>query len=274
MNNQLAHLARFALKVIEKIPGAHQWVEKRLEFRTFRSYFLGDDPTYRPDEVQPGHRNTRGLTALGQIAIEHMMSLGMMIDVDHMSEHTLESVIQIAQAVPGGYPLNSGHTSFQALGHPTEYGRSDAQMKTLEPLGGMVGINLIYRKKSGPSPTLDEALANQDTARVTNSKVTQDCGGSVTRFTKDYLYAIEKNGGRVALGSDANGFEEFPGPRFGAWSKLKGNYCPNQSRPLSYIGEENQNNDPLIPQTTGKKRGTSTTKGFHTTACCQTFFKI
>ncbi len=48
------------------------------------------------------------------------------------------------------------------------------------------------------------------------ARVASDCAGSAASWAQAYLYAVTKMGGRgVALGSDANGFNRLPSPRFG-----------------------------------------------------------
>jgi hypothetical protein len=46
-----------------------------------------------------GHRNTRGLQPLGAFAIKEMMKRGMIVDIDHMSEHTVNAALTIAEPV-------------------------------------------------------------------------------------------------------------------------------------------------------------------------------
>ncbi len=60
-----------------------------------------------------GHANTRGLTDRGRAAIAEMMHLGMVIDVDHMSQRALHETLDLAEWA--GYPVVSGHTGFRDL---------------------------------------------------------------------------------------------------------------------------------------------------------------
>ncbi len=95
--------------------------------------------------VPVGHQNSQGLTPIGEYAIRKMMSLGMLIDIDHMSEISADRALEIAGAVPGGgYPLNSGHNG--PRGHcgtsnvVSENSRTVAQLKAIGALHGMVGV--------------------------------------------------------------------------------------------------------------------------------------
>jgi hypothetical protein len=75
-------------------------------------------PPLRPPDPKSwsspgGHINRRGLTVYGRILVEELMRRGMVIDVDHMSHHTLQDVLRIAEA--HRYPVVSGHTGFRDL---------------------------------------------------------------------------------------------------------------------------------------------------------------
>lgn len=78
----------------------------------------------RPSGCKFGEKNGLGLTKLGKKAILYMMSIGMMIDVDHMSQKAVNDTLELAQGHVGflyptydqiigrgfqPYPLFSGH---------------------------------------------------------------------------------------------------------------------------------------------------------------------
>lgn len=132
-----------------------------------------------------GHRNKRGLTPLGEAAIRGLMKLGMLIDIDHMSQHTVDATLKIVEAFPnGGYPVVSGHTSLRGNGG-NENSRTPEQLARIGKLGGMFGLGS------------DQVGAQE--------------------FLKDYLTASNQIGaGRVSLGTDLNGLVKGPQPRKGA----------------------------------------------------------
>lgn len=84
-----------------------------------------------------GHRNRLGLSELGKFALRYMMSKGMMIDVDHMSEKSVSDALK--EAVRFDYPLNSGHNGPRGS-NGTEKARTNGQYDSLRILGGMVGV--------------------------------------------------------------------------------------------------------------------------------------
>lgn len=190
----------------------------------FKSPINFNDPLggayYRPPEsyraTPGGHANRRGLTAEGRVLIEEMMRLGMVIDVDHMSQHALHETLDMAQAA--AYPVVSGHTGFRDLRwHWQEDGRGEtasihkcanesqksaADIERIRRLGGMV------------APVLSQGDVRD--AAEASGRVANDCAGSAASWAQAYLYAVARMGGRgVGLGSDANGFNRLPGPRFG-----------------------------------------------------------
>jgi hypothetical protein len=87
----------------------------------------------------------RGLTAAGKVAIQHMMDLSMLIDVDHMSELAVTDTILLAkQNTPIGYPLMSGHNNLRGTGDPntpaSERQLTAWQYAEIGKLHGMAGI--------------------------------------------------------------------------------------------------------------------------------------
>jgi hypothetical protein len=170
---------------------------------------------YPPPPAVPsgyeGHRNKRSLTPIGKFAVEEMMRRGMMIDIDHMSHHMLTNVFTMATAVPGGYPLNSGHNGPRELAHErSENSRTAEDYRNIRELGGLAGVGV----ENG-----DFDAWTRSTLMPIASNVKNDCAGTSKTFAQNYLYAYEKLNRRgIAFGTDLNGFIRAPGPRFGPQS--------------------------------------------------------
>ncbi|MBX3217624.1 MAG: membrane dipeptidase [Labilithrix sp.] len=131
-----------------------------------------------------GHMNTRGLTPAGEIAVKEMMKLGMMIDIDHMSQLAADRTLDIAIAVPGGgYPIASGHNGPRGAGG-TENARTPRQLQRIAQLRGMVGVGC------------EDANAHQ--------------------FARTYADVARATGGRAGIGTDLNGLVKAPPPRPGS----------------------------------------------------------
>lgn len=98
-----------------------------------------------------GHVNSNGLTPMGEYALREMMKLGMLIDIDHMSQKAAERALEIAEGVDplpngghAGYPLFSGHNSIRGkgigIGADSEIARTVEQYKRIAKLHGMAGV--------------------------------------------------------------------------------------------------------------------------------------
>jgi microsomal dipeptidase-like Zn-dependent dipeptidase len=141
--------------------------------------------------------NARGLTPVaGNVLINTMMDLGMMIDIDHASAKMIDDIIAIADK-RGGYPFFVGHGLFNevygaGVKNRHERMRTAAQLDKLKRLGSLVSVM-----------TEDELTATQT-----------KCKHSSVSFAQNYQYAVSKMG-VVALGSDFNGVAGHAGPRFG-----------------------------------------------------------
>ncbi len=235
-----------AVAAIENMPSPtglpmRVFLEGESEYKVLTRFFLTPDPATEVWKTVPGgHRNKRTLQSKGRVAIREMMRLGMIIDLDHMSEKMVGDVLDLAESIEGGYPLVSGHNTFRAMsapGHGSENQRSDAQAERLINLGGMVGVGWGYEKDEGNTPSFATAIASRGGRGWTNSTIANSCGGSSRRFANNYLYALEKMGGAfVGLGSDINGLVPGPGPRFGPDAKYDDNHCSAQSNRVTYDG--------------------------------------
>ena len=108
------------------------------QYQLLKKYYL--DPNLIADKyarTRAGHRNVLGLFDLGKFAVAEMMRQGMMIDVDHASERSVNDMIRIA--VMNDYPVNSGHNGLRGT-NDVEKTRTIPQMDTIARLGGMFGM--------------------------------------------------------------------------------------------------------------------------------------
>jgi microsomal dipeptidase-like Zn-dependent dipeptidase len=156
--------------------------------------------------------NLFGLFPLGKTLVNRMMDRGMMVDIDHMSNRSLDDTIELAQA-RGGYPLAATHTLFFNLNQTDithERMRTSAQLAAMNAMGSMVGVmlkdDILDRGTRGQRKTIDYAA----------SGLVDDCRHSSKTFAQMYTYAVDRMGGRVGMGSDFNGVAGHFGPRFGS----------------------------------------------------------
>lgn len=142
--------------------------------------------------------NVKGLSpGAGNVLINKLMDLGMMIDIDHMSSKMIDDTFAIADK-RGGYPFFVGHGLFNEVYDTSrvknrhERMRTAAQLAQLKKFGSLVSVM-----------TEDELEPAQTT-----------CKNSSVSFAQNYNYAVGKMG-VVAFGSDFNGMAGHVGPRFG-----------------------------------------------------------
>ncbi|HZR41463.1 MAG TPA: membrane dipeptidase [Ktedonobacteraceae bacterium] len=176
----------------------------------------GYDPPDAYEQIRGGHINQSGLSYLGYFFLQQMMRLGMLIEVDHMSHHSVEETLTLAEHYD--YPVVAGHTGFRELSWKwqdetesihkccSEGLKSPSQIERIRQLGGII------------APIANQADVREvgEVISALQGKVQGDCAGSAKTWAQAYLYAVEKMGGHsVGIGTDANGFAKFCGPRFG-----------------------------------------------------------
>jgi microsomal dipeptidase-like Zn-dependent dipeptidase len=149
---------------------------------------VAPDPRYITYAATPGgHVNVKGLTEMGKIAVKQMMQLGMLIDIDHMSEKSINDTLTLAEGPPPlRYPINIGHNGIrgQEVGKaPSERGASRSTIGRVAALGGVFGVGTadIYPQDFIASFKAVEAVWSAKGLRPS-----------------------------VAIGTDANGMERLP----------------------------------------------------------------
>jgi microsomal dipeptidase-like Zn-dependent dipeptidase len=88
-----------------------------------------------------GQKNSVALTPIGVEAIKEMMRLGMLIDIDHMSQAAADQALALAKSF--SYPVNSGHNGVRgSLGADTQNERAFRadQYAEIGRLHGMAGV--------------------------------------------------------------------------------------------------------------------------------------
>jgi microsomal dipeptidase-like Zn-dependent dipeptidase len=206
--------------------------KQKMQRRTLVDHIPGINGLFdinKAPKLAGGHANARGLNDYGVILLQEMMAHGFIIDVDHMSEKSTETTLNLAEQ--RRYPLICSHTWFRDLlfsgenefdhqRHET-YGTSDVhkvaheagkrgdQVERISKLGGFVAPIINQGDIAGLRRTMPELTA----------KVPEPNAGSSTSWAQAYLYAVAKMGGRgVGIGSDINGAAGLPCPRFGPFA--------------------------------------------------------
>ncbi|HUP92977.1 MAG TPA: RICIN domain-containing protein [Solimonas sp.] len=156
--------------------------------------------------------SSTGLTAIGKFLVEELTQRGMLIDTDHLGWKAFNDAMSIAEA--RGYPVVASHVgafNLQAGDNQHEHMRKADQFRRIFNVGGMVALGSDWSSEEYSS------------SKTTPVKVPISCGGA-DRWANQYLFlkdlaganALTGANGRLAFGSDWNGFASWPGPRYGA----------------------------------------------------------
>jgi microsomal dipeptidase-like Zn-dependent dipeptidase len=124
-----------------------------------------------------GHRNAVGVNA---VAMEALMRLGLMLDLAHMSQATVQGTLSVAERLL--YPVLDSHTGLRSATLVTDHERSllETDARRLAALGGVIGLGTVGDSSSDP----------------------------LLGWANEYSNARRVLGGRgVALGTDFNGLE-------------------------------------------------------------------
>jgi len=177
--------------------------------------------------VPAGHANVRGLSALGRAAIDEMINVGMIIDIDHMGEQSRADAMGIAAT--RHVPLSMGHSWYRDLAFNSEE-TSDPAKLTNEAMKRADEIDTVLRLGGAIAP-----ITNQ--GDVKDPPGVASCAGASTAWLRAYAYAAARARGiGVGFGTDFNGLAEEPNPRFG---------------PLACIGLKTHLGDDDLPRAGG-----------------------
>jgi microsomal dipeptidase-like Zn-dependent dipeptidase len=199
------------------------------------------DPAVNPNTLAPLYGdydttcNSRGLTPEGENLIDMMMDKGMLIDIDHMSNKSLNETLD--RADNRDYPLVASHGLFFDL-HEEIYGDLGVQgsglgqkgrherLRTRQQLDRMDDNNSLIAIMTMDDVQIDKDLVGQKFTKpytpvyqafggLQMPFISDDCRHSTVSFAQAYSYAVDKMEGPVTLGTDFNGVAAHIGPRFG-----------------------------------------------------------
>lgn len=187
------------------------------QFKIIKSLLTPEPAWDVYNSISGGQQNQLGLTDLGKAAIKEMMRLGMIIDVDHMSDHSVSDMLMMANEYD--YPVSSGHNNmrdgfYEDDGHKvSENQRTNEQLQNIRSLGGIYGIGI------------GESTAAQ---YLTNFRLA--------------MSGAKMGGGAIMMGSDVNGAVTMPKPRIGpgrdgARNKYSGYIYNNWNKKIDYAAE-------------------------------------
>lgn len=181
-------------------------------------------PFYLPDFDPAEARRHGGLNDLGRTIVREMNRIGMIVDVSHVSDDTLDDVLEVSRA-----PVIASHSSCRAISNIPR-NLTDDQIRRIAATGGVVMINIGSYFLDQES--VDAARAGLDGIRAEYEEIKKKHAGDPagrtraigelldrlprrrTAWTKavDHIEHVIKVGGAGAagLGSDFDGIEDPP----------------------------------------------------------------
>lgn len=126
-------------------------------------------------------KGNKGLSAIGREIIDEMCRIGIAIDVSHISDKTIEQILERATR-----PVFASHSNARSvMDHPRAL--TDEQIRAISAQGGTVGVNFYYQQLSKkPTANMEDVLRHID--RVVEIGGIQCC----------------------AIGSDFDGMQKYP----------------------------------------------------------------
>jgi membrane dipeptidase len=182
-------------------------------------------PFYEPDFDPKKSAVHGGLSTFGREVVKEMNRLGMIVDVSHVSDDTVDDVLAVSRA-----PVMASHSSCRAIANMPR-NLSDDQIKRIVAKGGMVNINfgsLFLDQKAYDEFRVKLKKLEKDWAAIKLKHKDDPTKASAerralyknlgapyrTQWTKivDHLEHVIKVAGEdaVGLGSDFDGVGDLP----------------------------------------------------------------
>lgn len=181
------------------------------------------------EEAMHSHRNAKGLSPFGKLFVEALMRKGILVDLDHMSDQAKADTLALARQFD--YPVMASHTGMRALSddlhlQPAEKQTNERslhadQIQAIHDLGGVIGLGTVLGGVKPDMYLTDYRYAHVpygdvDDWTTVSGTYDRNCVGSSLSFLQELRYLIPRmNGTGICFGTDINGFDGVPSPRFG-----------------------------------------------------------
>jgi len=180
-------------------------------FAHFRDNQFADSSTDKP--------MWKGLSPAGKALLAEMNRLGVVADLSHSSDGSLDDALALSKA-----PIILTHSGCKAVfDHPRNI--DDAHLRALAAHGGVIQINTVYLKADVPDPARDAAMkamrekypedrmlsASEQTAMMDERRAIMAAhpvkdGATFALFTENLLHALKIAGAdHVGIGADWDG---------------------------------------------------------------------
>ncbi len=154
-----------------------------------------------------------GLTEFGKALVEHMNTIGMLIDLSHANMPTMADAIAHSRM-----PVHISHTACDAV-HPHVRNTTDANLRALADRGGVVGICqlrpfLTEKKQDNLHAFFDHIDHAVNVAGIEHVCIGSDRDHRVIEMTPEYIAELRREEGSQVVASELPYFiDELNGPR-------------------------------------------------------------
>lgn len=173
-------------------------------------------PFWSPDFDPAQSDRHHGLSDFGREVVREMNRLGMAVDVSHVSDATIDDVLETSRA-----PVFASHSSCRAIA-PLPRNLTDAQIRAIGARGGVVMINFgsmfldpaaieafdAYRSKVKDEWTAANAVDPARARAIMDAY--EPVRTTLGRAADHVVHALRLAPGGVGLGSDFDGVSDTP----------------------------------------------------------------
>jgi membrane dipeptidase len=162
-----------------------------------------------------------GLTPFGEEVVREMQRIGMLVDVSHVSDETIEDVLRVAKA-----PVIASHSSARAL-LDAPRNLSDGELRAIAQNGGVVMVNFfsgyldptfraaahaLYEKHAKETAALEKGSKKLSELSAAYRKLEAELPKPPLSVLIDHIEHIAQVAGvdHVGLGSDYDGVSAMP----------------------------------------------------------------
>ncbi|MGB0714317.1 MAG: dipeptidase [Phycisphaerae bacterium] len=155
------------------------------------------------ERLEPLHH---GLSDFGKDVVRAMQSMGMMVDVSHVSDETVKDVLSVATA-----PIIASHSCCDAV-NPHPRNLSDDLMHAIAETGGVIQINASAAFLDPDYPTVDPHQAQAWLKQLDPTmRLDKPCETPLSLMSRHIMHALETVGpDHVGIGSDFDGVLHVP----------------------------------------------------------------
>lgn len=131
------------------------------------------------DAANRGKRSWGGLSPLGRQWVKEANRLGILIDLSHASDETVDQVLELSTA-----PVILSHSGPKALfDHPRNL--DDARLKRIAAKGGVIHVNSVFLAKMDGRPERDALSARWETLDAASPREAREAGEEWGRLERE-----------------------------------------------------------------------------------------